>query len=161
MDNAFIQELYRRYGYVIHGRCCRVLGDSDEAWDATQAVFLKLIEQYDRIRNRDAIVSWLYTSAQRHCFNMLRARKKTAGALDPDLIADAAGLEGRLEARSVIRVLMEVQDRRVQEAVYYTYVEGLEQEEIRSLTGQSPATIRRNLARFKDSVARLKQRLTQ
>ncbi len=46
----------------------------------------------------------------------------------------------------------------MQNAVYYTYIENLNQREIQKITGQAPATIRRNLKKFKESIPYLKKR---
>jgi len=52
-----------------------------------------------------------------------------------------------------------VHNKKIQDAVYYTYVEELNQNEIQRITAQSPATIRRNLNRFKNSMKNIKKRL--
>jgi RNA polymerase sigma-70 factor, ECF subfamily len=158
MGEIDIRTLYERYGFVIYGRCLRILRSEDDARDAMQSVFLKLVEYQRGLRDRESVVAWLYATATNHCFNLLRAAKRTAGAIDPDLVA-GADPEGRMEARSVVRMLMETQSRAVQQAVYLTHVEGLDQREIQKVCGQSPATVRRNLARFKSHVAKTRKRL--
>jgi DNA-directed RNA polymerase specialized sigma24 family protein len=47
----------------------------------------------------------------------------------------------------------------VKDAVYYTYIEELDQREIGKITGQSPATIRRNLKKFNNNLPAIRKRL--
>jgi DNA-directed RNA polymerase specialized sigma24 family protein len=63
--------------------------------------------------------------------------------------------------KELIRLIFQNQGKKVRDAVYFTYVEGFDQQEIRRLTGQSPATIRRNLHRFKKSLSSIKKRLSK
>jgi RNA polymerase sigma-70 factor (ECF subfamily) len=158
VENSTIKELYEKYGYVIYGRCRRILGDGDEARDALQAVFLKLIENQEVIRQPERIVSWIFTAASNHCFNILRSRKKFNLAVEPDTLDGSDHFEKRHSARQIINLLLENQDRKTQQAVYYTHVENLDQKEIQKLTGQSPATIRRNLRKFEEYCRKNKAR---
>jgi RNA polymerase sigma-70 factor (ECF subfamily) len=152
-----VQGLYEQYGFVIYGRCLRILHDEEDARDAMQSVFLKLLEHCGRIRDRKSVVAWVYSTATNHCFNVRRGRKGRE-VIDADTVAGADPNE-RMEARSVVRLLLHIADRRVRDAAYYTFVEELDQKEIGAVTGQSPATIRRNLARFKEHVASVRRRL--
>ena len=56
------------------------------------------------------------------------------------------------EDKLVIQKILSTHNKKVQDAVYYTYIERLNQKEIQKITGQSPATIRRNLNHFKKSM---------
>jgi len=154
MEVLDIKDIYENYAWIIYGRCLRILKSEDEAKDAMQTVFLKLMDNLAVIRKKDKVVPWLYRTAQNHCFNQLRYRKKFSEGTEVDTLGstETGNVENRLNARQVIHLVMEKHPRRVQEAVYYTFVERLEQKEIHRITGQSPATIRRNLAVFKNSL---------
>jgi RNA polymerase sigma-70 factor (ECF subfamily) len=159
MDKAEIKALYEQYGYAIYGRCMRILQDRDDARDAMQAVFLKLIEQEHLINDKEKIVPWIFTVATNYCFNSLRYSKKFNRNVEPDDFGTDDSSEKRQENCQLIGMLMNTQDRKTREAVYYTYVEELEQSEIQKVTGQSPATIRRRLARFKEYCRKSRKRL--
>jgi RNA polymerase sigma-70 factor (ECF subfamily) len=159
MDPGEIRDLYEKYGFLILGRCRRILGSEQEAWDALQDVFVKLIENYETLRQKQRVVAWVYTAATNHCFNLLRRRKRMVREGEYDEMRSHEDLEQRLSARDIITHVMRWHGVKVRDAVYYTYVEELDQREIQKLTGQSPATIRRNLKRFKDSLPAIKKRL--
>jgi len=55
--------------------CERMLGDSEEARDAAQDVFLKAWRKADSYRPRGKVFTWLYRIAVNHCLNQLRRRK--------------------------------------------------------------------------------------
>jgi len=160
MGTVDIQALYERYAFVIFGRCRKILRSEDDARDAMQAVFLKLIEHVDSLRAPEAVVSWIFQAAQNHCFNMLRERKKYADAEALEYVA-AAGpdAERTLGDKELVRMLTAGVPKKIRDAVYFTFVDELSQEEIRRVTGQSPATIRRNLGWFRRHVDKLKNRL--
>ena len=151
------KELYEKYGFLIFCTCKRILGSDDDAKDAMQTVFLKLLEQYASIRNKERTVPWIFIAAKRHCFNVLR--NKFADGIDPDSMAAQLDEDTLLDNKNLIQLIVEQQSKSVKDAVYYTFVEELSQEEIRTVTGQSPATIRRNLKRFRDGLPSIKKRL--
>jgi RNA polymerase sigma-70 factor (ECF subfamily) len=155
-----IQKLYEDYGFVVYGRCMRILANEDDARDAMQTVFQKLVQHQERLRNRESVLPWIFTTARNHCFNILRARRRDRGVVDPELLAHAGNLEERLSAREIISLVMREQSRKVRDAVYYTYVEKLGQRDIQQVTGQSPATVRRNLERFRKHVTSMRKRLS-
>jgi DNA-directed RNA polymerase specialized sigma24 family protein len=67
--------------------------------------------------------------------------------------------ENKASAKEIIMLAFRDHPKKVRDAVYYTYAEAFDQQEIQKLTGQSPATIRRNLKRFKESLPSIRKRL--
>jgi RNA polymerase sigma-70 factor (ECF subfamily) len=55
--------------------CERLLGDAEEARDATQEVFLKAYRKAGDFRPQGQVYTWLYRIATNHCFNKLRRRR--------------------------------------------------------------------------------------
>lgn len=159
MSQSDIDRLYKAYGFMIYGRCIRLLGSRDDARDAMQAVFMKLVQAYDTIHDKEKIVAWIFRTAQNYCFNILRDRKKFVGEIDTDAIADTHSDFDRFAARDILQRVLKCFKKDVCAAVHYTYIEELDQREIQRITGQSPATIRRNLKRFRDALPGTLKRL--
>ena len=65
--------LYRLYGAVVYRRCLHLLREREEARDATQDVFLKLIRDLPRFQDRETMFPWMYRVATNHCLNIRRA----------------------------------------------------------------------------------------
>jgi len=159
MNTAEINRLYTTYGFIIYGRCCRILSNRDEAQDALQVVFMKLTEAYESIIDKEKVVPWIFKCAQNYCFNLLRSRKRMVETVDADLVSCEGAADSLIVDRNLISLVLRYFNKAVVDAVYYTYVEELDQQEIYRITGLSPATIRRNLKRFRDAVPGILKRL--
>jgi RNA polymerase sigma factor (sigma-70 family) len=159
MDYVPAKQLYEKYGYLIYRTCLRILHSEDDANDALQTVFLKLLEEYGTIKDPQRIIPWIFKAAKNHCFNMLRYEKKFARSIDGETLQSSENIEEKTESRELISLIFKNHNKKVRDAVYYTYVEQFDQKEIQKLTGQSPATIRRNLNRFKKSVSLIVKQL--
>jgi RNA polymerase sigma factor (sigma-70 family) len=72
-DSAAFEGLLRRHGPMVLGVCRRILGDSHDAEDAFQAVFLVFVRKAGSIAPREAVGGWLYGVAYR---TALEARNK-------------------------------------------------------------------------------------
>ncbi len=159
MDPLKTKELYENYGFLIYGRCIRILGSKEDAEDAVHDIFLKLVDKYESFNNREHIVPWIYTVSKNHCFNVLRKNRKLVAFSQDTVKDDKSTFENGVGNREIIDYIMKNHNNKIQDAVYYTYVEGLDQREIQKVTGQSPATVRRNLKRFKESIPNIMKRL--
>ena len=153
MDAVSAKQLYEHYGYLIYRTCLRILHSEDDAKDALQSVFVKLLESYGTINDPGRVVPWIFSTAKNHCFNMLRYQKKFAAAVETDDLPASEDCLKAIESREIIRLIFKSHGKRVRDAAYYTYVEHFGQREIQKITGQSPATIRRNLSKFKKSLS--------
>lgn len=161
MDAVPAKELYEKYGFLIYRTCVHILHSEDDAKDALQTVFLKLLECHGSIRDPERVVPWIFNAAKNHCFNLLRYQKKFNNAAKVQDIEYVDRFDERISDKEIIRLIFKNQGKKVRDAVYYTYIEDFDQREIRTLTGQSPATIRRNLHRFKKSISSIKKKLLE
>ena len=74
-DETAFEALVRRHGPMVLGVCRRILGNSHDAEDAFQAVFLVLTRKAASIRPRRMVGNWLYGVAYR---TALEVRKSAA-----------------------------------------------------------------------------------
>jgi RNA polymerase sigma-70 factor, ECF subfamily len=159
MNRSEIDTLYKTYGFIIYGRCIRILHDKEDARDAMQVVFMKLIQAYGSIHDKQKVVPWIFRTAQNHCFNCIRNRKKYTNEINPDDMRDTSDDQELMVKKDLIARVMHHFTGKVRDAVYYTYIEEFDQREIQKITGQSPATVRRNLKRFRESLPSILKRL--
>ena len=153
------QELYERYGFLIQRTCRGILKSEEDAQDALHIVFVKLLEHYDSIKDKELVVPWIFRAAKNHCFNVLRYNKKFS---DTQESCDTPGLDridDSFASKDIIKRVLGQFSRKIQDAVYFTYLDQYDQKEIQKIIGQSPATVRRNLKKFNDSLPAIRKRL--
>jgi len=119
--------LVERHQARLFRLCQRLLGDPEDARDATQEVFLKAFRKAGSYRPQGKVYTWLYRIAVNHCLNLVRRRRlaqflsfgevgRSRDAVDgapPELDpADGApDAERSLEARRRWRATRELIDR--------------------------------------------------
>ena len=87
-----VDGLARSYGPMVLRRCRRLLRDEDEAMDACQDVFVRLLERRDRLDARYPS-SLLYRIATNLCLNRIRDRRRRATSGDDALLDQIASAE--------------------------------------------------------------------
>jgi RNA polymerase sigma factor (sigma-70 family) len=99
-DAAAFEALVRRHGPMVLGTCRRILGDTHDAEDAFQAVFLVLVRKAASMASREAVGGWLYGVAYRTALaartkrRRRRAREKQVEAMpEPRVEPDDAWVE--------------------------------------------------------------------
>ncbi|NLD99839.1 MAG: RNA polymerase sigma factor [Fibrobacter sp.] len=145
-----LRSLYERYASMVHRRCRSFLKSEDEAWDATQDVFMKLHNALPKINKKESIYSWLLSASTNHCISQLR-KKKTVDFNEEVHSKEGPSLpqEKRMLLNEIFNHFLKPYDQKVQEVVIYTYFDGYKQEEIARITGLGESTIRRYLTNFK------------
>ena len=144
--------LYRELGPVVYRRCLRLLGDRAAAEDATQEVFVKLLRDMDRLKDRETVLPWVYRVAMNHCLNLrrdARRRGQDGMAEDLDVLPDAHA-EGpdAYPDRQLAQAVLSRFDGETQAVAVGVLVDGMEHEEIAAVLGISRRTVSRKLARF-------------
>ena len=149
-NNQEFRGLYEQYASLVFRRCKNILHSDDDAWDATQDVFIKLMAHLPEIENRSAIYSWLLSTSTNLCISLLRRKK---GIEFDECIHsngnDHPSIDNRLILREIIMKLFLPWDKKIRDIVIYSYIDEYSQKEIAQLTGMGESTIRKYLTRFK------------
>jgi|SRR5579872_3959534 len=88
--------LYEQFKRPIHSYIYRLLGNSEDADDVTQEVFVRACTSWSGLYERDNLSAWLYRIATNLCVDMLRRRKRISWrSLTPH-----SGQEDRFEGTS-------------------------------------------------------------
>ena len=75
-DVKAFEELVRSYEKTVYQLALRILGNREDAEDATQEVFLKAYRSLSRFQGDSKFSVWLYRIVTNQCTDMLRARKR-------------------------------------------------------------------------------------
>jgi RNA polymerase sigma-70 factor (ECF subfamily) len=82
-DRQALEALIREYERPVYNAAYRILGNPDDAADATQAAFLKAFENLDRYDPNYKFFSWIYRIAVNESINQ-RKRSSRLQPLDED-----------------------------------------------------------------------------
>ena len=74
-DSVAFEDLVRRYQGVLFAVALRMLGDYDDASDATQAAFVRAYGRLGTFDRRFRFFSWLYRILLNECLNARRGRR--------------------------------------------------------------------------------------
>ena len=93
-DNQAWDVLVERYAPLIWSICRRHRLDDADADDVGQSVWLRLVDQLDRIRDPAALPGWLATTTQRECARVLRTARGPHRAGNPPDIKNMPDEQG-------------------------------------------------------------------
>ena len=152
---------YERYGRVVLGRACVLLGDGDAAKDALQEVFLRVITSETHILEEPEPAAWLYRATTNLCLNRLRDEKRRKELLVErgQTGADRPGAATRdPESRAILLQILNLVPRDMQEIAAYRFVDEMTHDEIADLVGVSSRTVGNRLIALQQRIAGVVQR---
>lgn len=155
-DELDVGALSRRYGPMVLRRCRQLLRNEDEALDACQDVFVRLIEHRSRL-NAQYPSSLLYRMATNLCLNRIRDRGRRPE--DPDeaqLHAIAVHEEpgGGSYARLLLEWLFARHPESSRTIAVLHYVDGLTLEQVAVESGMSVSGVRKRLNKLRQDMKR-------
>ncbi len=147
------------YGYAVHRRCARMLGNPSDADDALQNVFVRVMRYGHTFDGRDPL-GWLYRIADRHCIDVIRKGRRVElvgewGRRNREPSVDNPSTGSLLLGLAVRRIVRSARPKDSRIAILY-YLDGMTQDEVAREMGCSRKTVKKRLARFKELVRRMR-----
>jgi len=143
--------LYARYGFLLLRRCRTILRDAAAAEDALQLIFERLLRKGAGVRDAGQPLRWLYRVADRCCFDVLRARKRTRESpIDEEPADDARHPAVDIELRDSVMVLLAQMDDEEQRLAVLLFVDGMTQGEIAGELGVSRVTVNKRVQALRE-----------
>jgi RNA polymerase sigma-70 factor (ECF subfamily) len=142
--------LFERYGPMVVRRCRQLLGNREEAEDAAQDVFVRLLRHRQRLDDRYPS-SLLYRMATNICLNRLRDRRR-GPSLPGDEALDRMVRLPDLDAPLVLDRLFERNPESTRLMAVMHYVEGLTLEQVARRCGLSLSGVRKRLRALRSSL---------
>ncbi len=160
---AELHDLYERYGHVIQHRCRRILGNDEDAMDATQETFARVIKHYDAFRQEASPLTWMYRISTNYCLNQIRnrsgrAEKRTQHRAELSDVTGGIAGAADWERLHTIRRLLAHADEKTRAVVVHLYFDDMTQQQTARLVGMSVPTVRKRLDAFLRMARRLMER---
>jgi RNA polymerase sigma factor (sigma-70 family) len=157
-DGAAFATLYDRHARRAYNLCYRITGSADDAADATQETFLKVLERLPGLGDRELnFGSYLLTAARHASYDAIERRKRATPAAEiPDsAVPVAAGEDLDGPERSALRAVHQQQIRaaneglppRQREALALRELEDLSYDEVADLMGMNRNAVAQLISR--------------
>ncbi|MGE5603091.1 MAG: RNA polymerase sigma factor [Nitrososphaerales archaeon] len=162
-DQAAFTILVQTYQTPIYNLCYRMLGEADQAQDATQETFLRAYTQFHRYDPERPFKTWLFSIASHFCIDRLRRRRVTWLDIDDEPLSghpalrekrvgpEDAALQG--ERASDVQALLETLPPKDRAAVVMLYWYDLSYQEIAEATGTTVSAVKSRLHRARAAMA--------
>lgn len=146
-DQLDVGALSERYGPMVLRRCRQLLKNEDEAMDACQDVFVRVIERGDRLHASHPS-SLLYVTATHLCLNRIRDRGRHAVPTEDarlERIASAETPGAQSEARLQLDRLFRRHPVSSRTIAVLHYLDGMTLEAVAAEVGLSVSGVRKRL----------------
>ncbi len=172
-EREAFEELVRGYQTSVYGLLFHLLGDGEDARDATQETFLKVYRHIRRFRRECELRTWIYRIALNQAANYLRWWRRRRR--DHTVSLDTEGEDGRRHSLDELltdhqatpeeQVIENERRRSVQDALRHLKpqfrvalvlrdIEGCSYDEIAQMLGISPGTVKSRIARGREMLRR-------
>lgn len=142
LTNSTIEEIYNRNVSTIYRICYLLLHNVDDAEDAVQTIFMKLISVNPKLHSTEHEKAWLIVTAQNHCKNILKQRWKRK-RVDIESIEEPIS-ENDSWKKELLQEVFRLKDK-YKIVIYLYYYEGYSTEEIGKMLHLNSATVRSRL----------------
>lgn len=143
-----LEELVDKYENTLFRAALAILGDVQEAEDAVQETFLRYLEKRPALRDGDHEKAWLLKVTANRCKSVLRARKRHPAVELLDIYPAP-----EQDCRELMEAILALPANQ-RAAVHLHYYEGYTSDEIGTILGQRPGTVRSHLSRARDALRR-------
>jgi len=155
-DLAAFEAVMRQYERLVLGVALRLLGNLEDAQDASQEVFLKLYRNLGKVEAAGNYSGWLYRVTVNVCHDQ-RKRKPAVSPMEDawDVASQEADPQRRTaeaEERRVLQMSLRMLPEKERAALVLRDLEGLRTEEVARVLGSSEATVRSQVAKARVKV---------
>jgi RNA polymerase sigma-70 factor, ECF subfamily len=153
-DRAALETLLERHVDRIHAVCRRILGDGEDALDATQEAMIAVARGIGRFDRRAAFTTWLYRVATNASLDERRRKARRPRPVDPPAEASSvASPEDAVGARLDVDAALGDLPGEFRVAVVLRDLCDLDYAEIAEVLGVPPGTVRSRIARGRSALA--------
>jgi RNA polymerase sigma factor (sigma-70 family) len=163
-DERAFKQFYDAYADMVYRLSLRLLQNREEAEDATQDIFCKLLASLQSFRAQATLSSWIYRITLNHCLNLQRQKKRRrwlsldwpTGATEPASGPDESPL-GRIEQQEqedLLAAAISNLPEKQRAALVLHRFEGKSYQEIAEIAGCSVAAVESRLFQAKKNLCK-------
>ena len=157
-DASALDALLRHHTTLVHGVCRRILGNPDDALDATQEALLAIATKVGSFDGRARFSTWAYRVATNAAFDEARRRGRRPVPAEQLPEADrlaAAGTDSAVADRLDVDAALAQLTPEYRAAVALRDLVGMDYAEIAEVLGVPPGTVRSRISRGRAVLADL------
>lgn len=158
-DLAAFEQLMRRHERLVLATAMHLLGNLEDAQDASQEVFLRLYRNLGKVAGADGLPAWLYRVTVNVCHDLgrRRASARASAPMEEALDLPAGGIDPRenlaaAERRRALELSLRMLPEKERMALVLRDLEGMPTEEVARILGSSPATVRSQVSQARVKV---------
>ena len=159
--SAYFDLLYDRYSRKVFAKCISLLKSQEQAEDATQDIFVKLLLKLGNFSGKSKFSTWLYSITYNYSIDLIRRKKKNPAVLVEDMtaandaaeeISDSELLETNVARLKVVLEQIPVEDKSI---LMMKYQDDLSIKDICSVLNKSESAIKMKIKRAKEKFMRI------
>jgi RNA polymerase sigma-70 factor (ECF subfamily) len=149
-DFAAFERLLLQHERQVLRTALRLLGNSEDARDVAQEVFIRLHKHLGAVRENEELIRWLYRTTVNLCIDAhRRSRRRPAGAEPRELIdqsLDPEALAAHAQHRALISEALDTLTPKERAAIVLRDLENRTTTEAALILGSSEATVRSHIS---------------
>lgn len=148
-DRRSLEQLLERHADRVHAVCRRVVGNPEDALDATQEALIAITRGIAHFDGRSAFTTWMYRVATNAALDEVRRRGRRPTPVEelPEPKSHPSGLEDRVGARLDVDAALAQLPEDFRVAVVLRDLADLDYAEIAEVLDVPPGTVRSRIAR--------------
>jgi len=160
---ADFEQLLRRYERQVLVTSLRLLGNLEDAQDASQEVFVRFYRHFRRLKEQDDCAGWLYRVTVNVCRDVRRKRPRPETASGdeaiPDRAPDALAQLQQSERQRMLAIVLGGLPEKERAAIVLRDLEGLPTREVAAILGSSEATVRSQVSQGRQRIRAAMEKL--
>lgn len=157
-DHDAFNLIMRNHEDRVFSVCLRILGNREQALDATQETFLTTFRKADQFKGNSALGTWVYRIAVNTCYDQLRKQKRRKTDPIPDHLDPAdSSAEDAVESaglRPEIRRALSAIPPEFRSAIVLSDIEGMGLPDVAEVLGIPVGTVKSRVFRGRRLLAK-------
>jgi RNA polymerase sigma factor (sigma-70 family) len=167
-NSSYFSMLYRKYSGKVYGKCISILKHEDEARDAVQDIFVKIMLNLGNFGEKSQFSTWIYSITYNFCIDVIRKKKKDKTLFSedieraPDVAADEVPDQYLLEMdMKYLKQVLEELPTGDKMILLMKYQDDMSIKEIADILDKTESAIKMKIKRAKHKAQEIFERLAQ